>query len=58
MCRVWHWFLCYVLHDHDWTCKAEQGIDPTEEEKEAGIYGFWHYAQMYCKRCGKVYRPR
>ena len=53
-----NWFLCNWIPGHEWTCKAEEGIDPTPEEIAAGVGGFWHYAQMYCKRCGKVYDPR
>lgn len=45
------------LGRHDWTCKAEQGIPPSKDELEGGLDGFWRYAAMYCKRCGKVYRP-
>ena len=57
MRKFFGWILCHVIHDHDWTCKAEQGIDPSEAEVKAGVAGFWNYATMYCKRCGKVYIP-
>ncbi len=57
MKAIYHWFLCHVMQAHDWTSRAEQGEKPTDLEIKAGVAGFWHYAQMYCKRCGKVYRP-
>ena len=46
-------FSCWFIGFHDWTCKAEEGIQPTKEEAES-IKGFWSYATMYCKRCNKV----
>lgn len=49
------WSPCFWL-THDWTCKAEQGIDPTRSEIDQGVPGFYHYATMYCKRCGKEYQ--
>lgn len=54
-----NWFLCNVVGDHDWTCNAEQGIDPTQNEIDQGVMGFHHYAQMYCNRpkCRKIYKP-
>lgn len=30
-----------------------QNIPPTEKELNSGIDGFWHYAKMYCERCGE-----
>jgi hypothetical protein len=50
------WWLCKIWGDHDWTCNAEQGIDPTEAEVRHGVHGFFHYAKMYCKRCGHIDR--
>jgi len=48
-------FLCWIIGFHDWTCKADQGIQPTKEEAEnISGKGFWLYAAMYCKRCNKV----
>lgn len=41
---------CFLLC-HEWTSKYMQGIKPTQNELES-IDGFWHYAKMYCKRCG------
>jgi len=52
--KVWGWFLCNILGDHDWTCAAEQGIKPTPLQVKNGIAGFKDYATTYCKRCGKV----
>lgn len=51
-------FLCYVLQDHDWTCNANEGIPATAEQLQAGVAGFFDYARMWCRRCGKVYQPR
>lgn len=47
-------FLCGLFGFHDWTSKALQGIPPTKEDAEGGELGFWIYAKMYCKCCGKV----
>lgn len=38
---------------HDWTCNASEDIPPTDEQTKAGVYGFYDYARMYCKRCRK-----
>lgn len=46
-------FGCYIMKMHNWTCNAEQGIPPTKEQSEGGMEGFWDYAKMYCKDCGK-----
>jgi len=43
-----------AIGDHDWTCAIEQGIKPTLEQKQTGVYGFIDYATMYCKHCGTV----
>lgn len=48
------WRLRCLLGDHDWTCKAEQGIRPTKKELEDPLAGFAEYSKMYCKNCGKV----
>ena len=37
-----------LLGEHEWICKAEQGIKPVEGES------FESYAIMYCDGCGKV----
>lgn len=37
---------------HDWTCKAEQGIPPPEGKKD--LLGFYEYAAAYCIKCGKI----
>lgn len=44
-CRIWDF--------HDWTCAAVEGIPPTDEQLGGGVEGFYDYARMYCKRCGK-----
>lgn len=56
MNKLWQKFKCWI-GDHNWTCAAEQGIKPTPEQVNGGIDGFYDYAKMYCKQCGKVYRP-
>ena len=38
--------------NHEWTCKAEQGIPPKESPKD--LISFFEYATMYCKKCNKV----
>ena len=54
--KFFNWLNC-LTGMHDWTCKADQGIKPTQQELDAGVAGFNSYAQMYCKRCGEVYQP-
>lgn len=48
--RLWS---CYIWRFHDWTCAAAEGIPATPEQLASGIDGFYDYAKMYCKRCGK-----
>lgn len=48
--RLWS---CYLWRFHDWTCAAAEGIPATPEQLASGIEGFYDYAKMYCKRCGK-----
>ncbi len=48
-------FKCYMLKWHDWTCAASEGLPPTEAQLRGGVEGFWDYATMYCKRCGRKY---
>lgn len=38
---------------HEWTCKAKEGIPPTQEQLSSPTPGFWDYATTYCKNCGK-----
>lgn len=47
--------LCRVLGNHDWTSRAQQGIPPTREQLSTPD-GFWDYAKMFCRRCGRVSR--
>lgn len=51
--RLLSWFLCKV-GDHDWTTSANEGKKPTTQQAQGGILGFWDYAKMYCKKCGKI----
>jgi hypothetical protein len=46
------WFACWFA-GHDWTCKAAEDIPPTESQLKHGVSGFYDYAKMYCKRCGR-----
>ena len=46
-------FKCHICGSHDWTSDALQDKPPTKEQVGAGMDGFWNYAKMYCKRCGK-----
>jgi len=50
---IWKKFLC-LIGDHEWTCKAEQGIKPTKEELAVPFVGFQIYSAMYCKHCGRI----
>ena len=51
--------VCTILKSHDWTSKNAEGIkpefkkDPKEMSVDEILNGFWNYAEMYCKRCGK-----
>jgi len=51
-------FNCKVLGLHNWTCAADEGILATQEQLNSGLDGFWDYAKMYCKDCGKVHVPK
>ena len=44
---------CYVFRFHDWTCASAEGVPATPKQIADGIDGFYDYARMYCKRCGK-----
>ena len=48
-----HKFNCFTGM-HEWTSANEQGIEATPEQLNAGVVGFFEYAKMYCKHCGKV----
>jgi len=39
--------------NHDWTCKAEQGIAPDPLAPKS-LQAFYEYATMYCSKCGKI----
>ena len=43
----------FCLAGHKWTSLSEEGISPTKEQLENGINGFYDYAAIFCKRCGK-----
>ena len=38
---------------HDWTSAVQEGIPATQEQLESGLNGFFEYAELYCKHCGK-----
>ena len=46
-------FFC-AIGDHDWTSAVNEGLKPTQKQLDDKIIGFWDYAKMYCKRCGKI----
>lgn len=48
------WFSCRIIGAHEWTCHVEEGIRMTKEQVAAGEKGYWEYARMYCKHCGKM----
>lgn len=53
--KIFHWILCHILGDHDWTCAVDEGQDkPTQKQIDDGVEGFYDYAKMYCKRCGTI----
>ena len=43
--------ICFII-GHDWTNKAMKGVAPDSAEISNGLEGFYHYAKMYCGRCG------
>ena len=44
---------------HDWTCLADQGIKPDPVRIRQDPLGYFkEYAEMFCKRCGKIYAGR
>lgn len=55
--RLWGKLLC-LTGDHDWTCKAQEGIKPDKDinwlNTQSVLEGFKSYSKMYCKRCGCV----
>lgn len=52
MRKLWGWFLCNVLEDHQWTCKNDKGIPPDKEKMKAEPYLYMlDYMQGWCKRC-------
>jgi len=53
MKKLIDWFVCSVV-GHDWTSAVEEGLKPTPKQMKDGILGFWDYAKMYCRRCGKL----
>lgn len=55
MKKLWRWFLC-LTGDHDWTCAKDEKIEPTQAQLDAGADGFFDYAKLYCRACGKVSR--
>lgn len=48
MAHIKQW-LCGLV-GHNWTCLAQQGIDPNPEQLKT-VNGFYDYAKMYCARC-------
>lgn len=47
---------CKVFGIHEYTCRANLGIPPTDAELMGGISGFNVYAQSFCSNCGKLLR--
>lgn len=53
----WLKLLQCAFVSHDYTSAVEEGLDPTTDQIERGIDGFWEYSRIYCKRCGYKYPP-
>lgn len=50
--------LC-AIGDHQWTCKAEQGIPPSPERQAADPLGYFsEYSRGYCLHCGERMEER
>ena len=45
---MWRKFKC-LIGEHDWTCRAEEGIKP-----DVTAENFIYYATCYCKHCRKL----
>lgn len=45
---------CKLFKSHTWTSAPEEGIQPTQAQLSNGAVGFFEYAKLYCKDCGKV----
>jgi len=52
-----------LFGNHSWTCKADEGIQPSGAEMprpgdsgELVMLKFRLYSQMYCKHCGRPSR--
>lgn len=43
---------CCWMGMHEWTCAASEGEKPLSSQLKS-VDGFWKYARMYCKNCGK-----
>lgn len=44
--------MCKVFDDHEWTSDSSLGIKPRLSHLSTKL-GFFKFARMYCKRCGK-----
>ena len=51
LAKLWN---CWLWHFHDWTCAAAEEIPPTPEQLRGDVEGFFDYAKMYCRLCGKI----
>lgn len=53
--KLLRWILCNIIEDHEWTCKAQEGILP-DRDRVAEDYQeyFREYSKSYCKYCGKI----
>lgn len=49
------WIAC-LLGQHEWTCDAEEGIDPPKDI-EPSIASFFRYARMWCRICRRYCKP-
>lgn len=57
MKKLIHKFLCFI-GDHEWTCKAAEGIKPSgfeipqdDDSQTLLMLRFHTYAAMYCEHC-------
>lgn len=54
LARLFRRLACLTGH-HEWTCKAAEGIPPTEQEVRDGIDGYERYGEGFCRNCGRGY---
>ena len=60
--KAFHWVLCrwptknnFLYHSYTSRSLEHPGEDIPQEYIDAGILGFWEYAALRCKYCGRLW---